>query len=476
MSKPEKISAIIVDSADIDPFETYNRGEKIYTRAIEGFYQKLRVYTGWPLLIAFFFIPWLTWGERQLVLFDLPARQFHVVGITFWPQDFFMLGWLLIIAAFVLFAVTVFAGRVWCGYTCPQTVWTSIFMWVEELTEGSRNQRIKLDKQQWSINKLARKAAKHSLWLGFAFITGVSFVGYFTPIKNLVPDTFLGTADLWSYAWVLFFTLATYINAGWLREMVCLHMCPYARFQAVMFDSDTLVVSYDEKRGEPRGARKRHKTDQPLVDGEKERGDCVDCKLCVQVCPTGIDIRHGLQYQCITCALCIDACDSIMDKMNYQRGLISYTTENSLNGKKTQVLRPRLMAYGAAIVVMVAIFSATLITRVPLNLDVERDRSRLYFQTNEGMIENSYTLKVMNMSQVDGNYTVSVAGINNIRYIGEDNVTVASGEIYAIPVRLEIDPKELTEQSMDITFSVVNNADQTIGKDKESRFTGPQWR
>ena len=268
------------------------------------------------------------------MLFDLPARKFHILYMTFWPQDFPLLAWLLIIAAFTLFTVTVSAGRVWCGYTCPQTVWTSIYMWIEQRVEGSRNQRIKLDKAPWSAGKLAKKITKHGMWLGVGFLTGLTFVGYIYPIRDLVYDILTLQVGAWGAAWTVFFTLATYINAGWMREQLCIYVCPYARFQSVMFDQDTLTVAYDATRGEPRGARRRD-ADRDAGD----LGDCISCQLCVQVCPTGIDIRDGLQYQCIGCALCIDACDSVMDKMGYEPGLIRYASERELAGDKTHWLR-----------------------------------------------------------------------------------------------------------------------------------------
>ncbi|HET8710595.1 MAG TPA: cytochrome c oxidase accessory protein CcoG, partial [Spongiibacteraceae bacterium] len=361
MTEPEKIPVEQLAPAEVGELDLYQRREKIYTRKIEGFFQRLRLYTGWPLLIGYFLVPWLNWGDRPAVLFDLPARKFYIFGFTFWPQDFPMLAWLLIIAAWSLFAVTVWLGRVWCGYTCPQTVWTAIFMWAEQVAEGSRNQRIKLDKSPWTLNKIARKVLKHGMWIGFAFLTGLTFIGYFSPIRQLVPNTFTLNASLMEGAWIIFFTCATYINAGWMREQVCLYMCPYARFQSVMFDRDTLIVSYDKARGEPRGARKKEV--DPKAVG---LGECIDCSICVQVCPTGIDIRDGLQYQCISCALCIDGCNSVMDKMGYPRGLIRYTTENLLEGKKYHWLRPRLLGYGIGVVVMFSLFIYTLSTRIPL--------------------------------------------------------------------------------------------------------------
>ena len=315
MSDKDLIDLQDVAPAEVGEIDLYQRREKIYTRKIEGFYQRVRLFSGWPLLLGYLLLPWLEWDGRQAVLFDLPARKFHIFGLTFWPQDAPMLAFMLMIAAFGLFAVTTFAGRIWCGYTCPQTVWTSIFMWLEQKTEGSRNQRIKLDKAPWSAEKIAKKAAKHASWLFVGLVTGMTFVGYFNPIRDLVYDFVTLSPGKWQFLWTLFFTLATYINAGWMREQVCKYMCPYARFQSVMFDQDTLIVSYDKKRGEPRGSRKRN-----LDRKETDLGDCVACELCVQVCPTGIDIRNGLQYECIGCALCVDACNSVMDKMAVPQG------------------------------------------------------------------------------------------------------------------------------------------------------------
>ncbi|MEH6552095.1 MAG: cytochrome c oxidase accessory protein CcoG [Pseudomonadales bacterium] len=453
---------------EVGEIDLYQKREKIYTRKIEGLFQRLRLFTGWPLLLGYVLLPWLNFDNRQAILFDLPARQFHIFSLTFWPQDFHMLAWLLIIAAFCLFAVTNFAGRIWCGYTCPQTVWTSMFMWAEQVTEGSRNQRIKLDKQPFGLNKLYRKSLKHGIWLGIAFVTGFTFVGYFSPIEILISDFFIGEADTWAYLWTLFFTCATYINAAYLREQVCMHMCPYARFQSAMFDSDTLIVSYNATRGDPRGSRKKG------ADYQAEgKGDCIDCELCVQVCPTGIDIRDGLQYQCIGCALCIDACDSVMEKMDYPTGLVSYTTERELAGGKTQFLRPRLIGYVIVILVMCGLFSSVLFNRIPLRLDAERDRNRLYVETDMGLVENIYTLKIMNMSQELRDYRISSQGIENMVFIGPTEIVVNAGEVYTLPVRLQVDPGLLTDASTDITFTVTDTNDDSITQTQDSRFIGP---
>lgn len=442
--------------AEVGELDLYQRREKIYTRKIEGFFQRLRLYTGWPLLIGYFLLPWINWGDRPAILFDLPARKFHILNFTFWPQDFPLLAWLLIIAAFALFAVTVWAGRVWCGYTCPQTVWTAIFMWAEQITEGSRNQRIKLDKAPWSFNKIARKALKHGMWIGFAFCTGITFIGYFSPIRELVPNTFTLQLAGWEAAWIFFFTCATYINAGWMREQVCLYMCPYARFQAVMFDRDTLIVSYDKARGEPRGSRKKT-LDTKKNNGDPKSsglGDCIDCNICVQVCPTGIDIRDGLQYECINCALCIDGCDAVMDKMGYARGLIRYTTENLLAGKPYRWLRPRLFGYATAVVVMIGLFAFTLATRIPLHIDVLRERDHLYRQTSDGLIENTYTMRVINMDEHVHLLKISSSGLANATLTGRTMLPIAAGEMQEIALRLTIDPALLRDTRTPIKFTI----------------------
>lgn len=451
--------------------DLYKKREKIYTRKIEGFYQRIRVYTGWPLLIGYFLLPWFNWGDRQAVLFDLPARQFHVLGLTFWPQDFPLLAAVLIIAAFALFAVTTLWGRVWCGYTCPQTVWTAIFMWAEQFCEGSRNQRIKRDQAPWTIDKLWRKGLKHSMWLGFAALTGVTFIGYFVPIRELLPDLVLLQANFWAWSWSLFFTLATYINAGWMREQVCIYMCPYARFQSAMFDKDTLIVSYDPGRGEPRGARKKG-----INPSEQGLGDCVDCQICVQVCPTGIDIRDGLQYECINCALCIDGCNEVMDQMGYPKGLISYTTENALAGKPTHVLRPRLIGYSTAVLLLIAVFFTAVWLRTPLELDVIRDRDRLYFETADGLIENTYTLRILNMTQQQQQYQLQVEGLPAVKVQGPQSITMPPAGKEEVQWRLQVDPQQLQGVNTPIVITVQSLDKPSLSTRSESRFLAPGGR
>ncbi|EAR10287.1 cytochrome c oxidase accessory protein CcoG [Reinekea blandensis] len=463
MSQPSDSNNEQVIATDL-----YQSRDKIYVRRIKGVFRNFRFFGGLVLFAAYFGILWLDWDGQQAVLFDLPSRQFHIFGITFWPQDFILLSWALIISAFALFFITVFAGRVWCGYTCPQSAWTWIFMYIEEKTEGKRNARIKLDKQNFTIEKVARKAAKHALWVLVALATAITFVGYFTPVKQLIPDLVQFQAHGWAIFWIAFFTLATYGNAGWLREQVCIYMCPYARFQSVMFDRDTLIVSYDAKRGEPRGARKRGV--EPASLG---LGDCIDCDLCVQVCPTGIDIRDGLQYECIGCAACVDACDSVMEKMGYPKGLVRYTTENALEGKKTHLFRPRLIGYAAVLTAMIVAFTIVLISRVPIELDIIRDRGALHQMTANGLIQNNYLLKIANMTDEAHTFNVSVSGLEGLEFNSPTEITVDGGESATLPTILLLPEEKNTLPTNKIDFTISSDSDDRLTSTEESRFFGP---
>src|SRR5690554_2274873 len=326
----------------------YLKEPKIYPRDVSGKFASLRRVAMFVLLGLYYFIPWVNWAGHQSVLFDLPARKFYIFGLTFWPQDFIFLALLLIIAGLSLFFVTAIAGRLWCGYACPQTVWTEAFLWMERLVEGDRNKRMKLDAAPWSGSKILKKTTKQFMWISFALWTGFTFVGFFTPIRELAHSVLTFQLGAWETFWLLFYSFATYGNAGILREQVCKYMCPYARFQGAMFDKDTLVIAYDSARGEPRGGRR--KSDDPA---EKGLGACIDCTLCVQVCPTGIDIREGLQMECIACAACIDVCDQVMEKMDYAPGLIKYTTENMLEQQGSKVMRPRIIVYGLVLLTLI---------------------------------------------------------------------------------------------------------------------------
>ncbi len=446
----------------------YESASKIYPREIGGRFDRLSRIATITLLGLFYVVPWLTWDDRQAVLFDLPARKFYIFGLTLWPQDFPYLALLLMILAYSLFFFTAIGGRLWCGFACPQTVWTEIFIWMEQWTEGTRSQRMKLDKAPWSWNKFRRKFAKQFLWITFAMWTGFTFVGYFQPIRQLAVDIVALSVGGWTLFWGLFYGFATYGNAGYMREQVCKYMCPYARFQSAMFDKDTLIISYDEERGEPRGSRKR--TDDPK---EKGLGDCIDCQLCVQVCPTGIDIRQGLQYECIACAACIDACDSIMDRMSYPRGLIRYTTENALHHEKSRLLRPRVLIYATLLLILVGILVTSLSMRTPVILDVIRDRNTLYRELPNDVVENIYTLKIINQSDHVRQFDLGVSGVEGIVLDGvPDPFEVAGGDVASLPVRVRVGRDNATGIHP-IEFTITAADDPNVTLTEDSRFLGP---
>lgn len=447
----------------------YADRERIYPREVHGLYATMRVLAVVVLLGLFYGVLWLHWDGQQLLLFDLPARRFHIFGLTLFPQDFFYLAAILIIGALTLFFFTALAGRLWCGYACPQTVWTEVFLWIERKVEGDRRNQMKLDKRPWTGRKLAIKATKHGIWLALSLWTGFTFVGYFTPVLELGTRFMAWDLGPWEFFWVFFYGFATYGNAGWMREQVCIYMCPYARFQSAMFDKNTLVISYDSARGESRGARKRS-TDHRAAG----LGDCIDCTMCVQVCPTGIDIRDGLQYQCIACAACVDACDRVMDKMGYDKGLIRYTTENALSGESPKILRPRVILYAVVLLALVAAVGYSLLNRTPLVLDVIRDRNTLYRETNEGLVENVYTLKLINMDDRDHRYAVTVSGIDGLELeVDTAQIPVAAHEVLSVSARVRVDPYSLERASSTISFALQSVDDESLRVEEEARFLGP---
>jgi cytochrome c oxidase accessory protein FixG len=456
----------VVPAAESGAF--YAAAEKIYPREISGRFSRMREAAVIALLGLFYGVPWLEWQGHQALLFDLPARKFHIFSLTLWPQDFLYLALLLIIAALSLFFFTALAGRLWCGYACPQTVWTELFVWIEQWTEGTRSRRMKLDRGPWTVEKVLRKSLKQLLWISLAAWTGFTFVGYFTPIRTLGAAITGLSLGPWSTFWVFLYGLATYGNAGFLREQVCKYMCPYARFQSAMFDKDTLIISYDEARGEPRGPRRR---------GTAARtaglGDCIDCTLCVQVCPTGIDIRKGLQYECIACGACIDACDDVMDKMGTARGLIRYTTEHALHGKATRVLRPRVLVYSALLLLAGGALVYSLLTRMPLILDVIRDRNALYREVRGDRVENTFALKVINLDDKPHRYLLTAEGMQGLELIAPvAPIAVGAGSVSNIPARLDA-PTSVAGGVHRIALTLTALDAPGIHVHEKTRFIGP---
>jgi cytochrome c oxidase accessory protein FixG len=438
-----------------------------------GFFQKWRWALIWATQIVFYGLPWLQWGGRQALLFDLAARKFYIFGLVLWPQDIIYLTAILIIAALSLFLFTAVGGRLWCGYACPQTVYTEIFMWIEQKIEGDRAKRMKLDKEPLSARKIMLKFAKHAVWIAVALWTGLTFVGYFTPIRPLLTELVTFSIGGWALFWVLFYGFATYGNAGWLREQVCKYMCPYARFQSAMFDPDTLIVSYDRVRGEPRGAGSKNSTRT-----EQGLGDCVACGLCVQVCPTGIDIRNGLQYECIGCALCIDACNFVMDKVGLPKGLIRYSTEHALQeryegaGIWKHIWRPRVLIYSGILAAIMVALAVALTLRVPLKVDVIRDRGSLAREVEDGRIENTYRLQVMNTTETARRYVISASGLTGVELATEPEFEVPGATTRPVLVRLRAAPENVPLGSNKVKIGVQAVDDPSVRVSEQTVFIG----
>lgn len=439
--RPPRVTPVGGKSPHVEKALADVRG-KIYPRSVSGLYARLRIVMVVLTQLVFYGLPWLQWNGRQAVLFDLAARKFYIFGMVLWPQDVIYLAVLLVISAFSLFLFTAIAGRLFCGYACPQTVYTEIFMWVERKIEGDRVARIRLDEQPWNLRKIRIKATKHIIWVLIAWWTGSTFIGYFAPIRELGADLLALSLGPWQWFWMVFYAFATWGNAGFMREAVCKYMCPYARFQSVMVDDDTFVVTYDHVRGEPRGGRSR-KVDHK----DAGMGDCVDCTLCVQVCPTGIDIRDGLQYMCIGCGACVDACDQVMDKMEYPRGLIRYTSGKAITDGMSQsqvrkrVFRPRVLVYSGVLGLIIVAFLVSLATRTTLRVDVIRDRGSLGREIPGGLIENVYQLQIINATESGIDLDLSASGLEGLKLVTTNNETVvhidpASNKLLPVVVTL----------------------------------------
>ena len=460
--------------ADARMVSLYEARQKIYPRSVSGFFNRWR----WALVfltqLLFYGLPWLEWGQRQMVLFDLGARRFYIFNLVLYPQDFIYLTGILVVSALSLFLFTAVAGRLWCGYACPQTVYTEIFMWLEKRIEGERSARIRRDASPWSFDTLWRKVTKNLLWLAVALWTGFTFVGYFTPIRSLGGDLVAGNASSWQSFWVFFYALATFGAAGYMRELVCKHMCPYARFQSAMFDKDTLIVTYDAERGEPRGARSK-KADLSTLN----LGACIGCNLCVQVCPTGIDIRDGLQYECIGCGACADACDAVMDKVGYARGLVKYSTENALKNHWSRaqtlrhVLRPRVLGYSAVLLAIVTAMAVSLAMRTPFKVDVVRDRGALARIVQGGQIENVYRLQIMNATEAGQRFRISADGLPGLAVASDSEVYVDATQSRWVAVRVQAPYEAAAPGSHAIRFHI-KDQDSAASVAEKSVFLVPR--
>lgn len=463
-----------VKVAVINTQSLYEKHKKVYPRSVTGLFANWRWGMVWFTQLIFYGTCWLEWNGRQAVLFHIIERKFYLFGLVLWPQDVLYLALLLIISAYALFLVTAIGGRLFCGYVCPQTVYTEILLWIEAKIEGERPARMKLDKGPRNARWFRLKALKHALWLAVALWTGFTFVGYFTPIRELSMSALTFGFGPWEWFWILFYAAFLYMQAGFLREQVCKYMCPYARFQGVMFDPDTLVISYDPERGEPRALRKKG------VDYKAMGlGDCVDCGQCVQVCPTGIDIRDGLQMECIACAACIDVCDQVMDKVGYPRGLIRYSTEAALEKHYTSkdilahLMRPRTLIYGGILMAIIMATAWSMATRVPLKVDIMRDRATLSREADDGRIENIYTIHLSNTGETAHRFALAVSGIDGVEIAGDRIIEVPAASLKSINVAVRVEPGAAKKGSNQIWFEVQAQNHEKIAVREKAAFLMP---
>ncbi len=471
MAEPKHNDNVNPPSGEPEEIQLLEVRQKIYPRAVSGIFNNWRVALVIITQLIYYGLPWLSWNGRQAVLFDLAARKFYLFDLVLWPQDFVWFAALLIISALGLFLFTAIAGRLWCGYACPQTVYTELFMWVESWFEGDYKQQQKLSSQPWNAEKLVRRGGKHVAWVILALWTGVTLVGYFTPMTVLLGEIASWALGPWETFWIFFYAFATWGFAGIMREQVCKYMCPYARFQSVMFDQDTLIITYDYRRGEGRGQRKKGADYKAMG-----LGDCVDCGICVQVCPTGIDIRNGLQYMCIGCAACVDACDQVMEKMNYPKGLIRYSTQNVIDGNVPDkdmvkhVFRPRTLFYSVVMLGIIVAFVWTLAQRIPLRVDVIRDRQTLSQETASGNIENLYRLQIINMDAARHVYKITAKGIEGLKLTRGERIEIDALGTANLSVAAEASRLSLNRPTQPIVFEIVAEDKPGIRREAKSSF------
>ena len=472
-----------------EPIQLFEKQKRIYPRDIWGLYRKLKWLAMSVLLAIYYFVPWIRWDRGphvpdQAVLIDMPARRAYFFFIEIWPQEIFYLTGLLILAAVGLFFVTSLFGRVWCGYACPQTVWTDLFVKVEHFFQGDRNARMRLDAAPWGFDKIWRKVATHITWVIIGLFTGGAWVFYFSDAPTLA-DQIMHFAVPWSTAsWIFGLTASTYLMAGFAREQVCTYMCPYARFQSAMFDRDTLIVGYDKERGEPRGGHKQG-------ESWENRGHCIDCNMCVAVCPMGIDIREGLQMECIACGLCVDACNGIMDKVGLPHGLIRYDTERNQEqraaakslGKtfkdRLRILRPRTIYYVMILLTVSGAMLLSLSTRRDIDLHVLHERNPLFVHLSSGAIRNGYTIKILNKTHIDKDFSLVLVGLPQAEYKVEGAGTPDAGHLgvladsvsqYRVLVSVP-DVKGMSARH-DVDFQITDNATHEVETMQSMFVTG----
>jgi cytochrome c oxidase accessory protein FixG len=447
----------------------FQKRQKTYPQNVRGRFRAIKNFTSLICLGIFFLFPFIRWDRgisapNQAILIDIPHSRGYFFFIEMWPEEVYYLAAILIFAAVALFFVTSLFGRVWCGYSCPQTVWTDLFIKVERLFQGDRNDRIKLDRKTFSWQNIWRKTATHLIWLLISFATGIGFIFYFSDAPTILKNLFELNLTITQLGWVLGIAASTYIMAGFAREQVCNYMCPYARFQSAMFDPATLIISYDEKRGEPRGARKKD-------DVNATHGDCIDCKQCVVVCPANIDIRNGLQMECIACGLCIDACDNVMEKIGLPKGLIRYDTElnlaNTDTSKKTKFkfFRPRTFYYSAILLIVGGLITFKLSTKMPLKVDVLPDRNPMFVMLSNGDIRNGYSINISNKTHQPKSYRLEIKGLealnintDNMANFSVENLSVAAGEVENFKIYAATSPQNLNaEKHNKIEFILIDN-------------------
>ncbi len=453
----------------------FAKQKKIYPRRVWGRYRKLKWVAMMVLLGIYYLTPWIRWnrGEYapgQAILIDLTHTRAYFFGLEIWPQEVYYITGILILAAIGLFFITSLFGRVWCGYACPQTVWTDLFVWVERIVQGDRNARKKLDESSWNFDKIRRKTLTHIIWLIIGLCTGGAWVFYFNDAPTLL-DQIIHLDVPWSVGgWILGLTFSTYLMAGFAREQVCTYMCPYARFQSAMFDKDTLIIAYDEKRGEKRAHHK-------AGDSWDGRGHCIDCNSCVIVCPMGIDIRDGLQMDCIACGLCVDACNDVMQKIGLPQGLIRYDTETAKQQgvtAKLQLLRPRTFFYTTIIAVVGGLIIYGLLTRLPLGFSVIHDRNPLFVKLSDGTIRNGYNISILNKTHNDHVYKLEISGIDNsMLYIqGNQEIQADNLQVFADSIghfRIFLSAQKSTEARKKIKF-IITEQTGNIRDQKETIF------